>query len=131
MSKYLTDVQAFHNKFGLPTATDNPHFPSDEIMDFRLGFLMEELDEIGAGIYNHDLEEVADGLIDLIYIAIGTGLFLGLPMDELWDEVQRANMDKVRAKNADESKRNSALDVIKPVGWKEPDIKRVLESCHK
>ena len=130
MSKFVSDVQAFHKKFDLPTDVDNPHFPSDEVMDFRLGFLMEELDEIGAGIYNSDLEEVADGLIDLIYVAIGTGLFMGLPMDELWDEVQRANMDEVRAKSADESKRDSRLDVVKPSGWRGPDITRVLQSCH-
>lgn len=129
-SKWLDDVQKFHAKFGLPVSTNNPGMLQEDVMDFRLGFLMEELDEIGEGFATNNIEDVADGLIDLIYVAIGTGLFMGLPMDELWDEVQRANMAKERATSSDQSKRSSSFDVIKPEGWVGPDIAGVLASCH-
>ena len=39
-----------------------------------------------------------DALIDLTYVAMGTAYMMGLPWQDLWDEVQRANMSKVRAK---------------------------------
>jgi len=130
MSKFVEDVQEFHKKFGLPTAINEPHLASEDVMNFRLGFLMEELDEIADGYDRDNLEDVADGIIDLIYVAVGTGLFLGLPLDRLWDEVHQANMHKERAESSEDSKRNSSFDVVKPAGWKAPDIKGILESCH-
>jgi len=45
----------------------------------------------------------------------------------LWNEVQRANMSKVRASSESQSKRGSSLDVIKPEGWRGPDIQGVLD----
>ena len=53
---------------------------------------------------------------------------MGLPWPQLWDEVQRANMAKERAKHAGESKRGSALDVVKPEGWVPPDVAGALSS---
>lgn len=46
---------------------------------------------------------------------------MGLPFNDVWDLVHRANMQKVRAKRAEESKRGSRFDVIKPPGWEAPD----------
>jgi hypothetical protein len=41
--------------------------------------------------------------------------------NEFWDDVQRANMSKIRALNDEESKRGSAkYDVIKPKNWHAP-----------
>jgi predicted HAD superfamily Cof-like phosphohydrolase len=46
--------------------------------------------------------------------------------DELWDDVQRANMTKVRATSAEQSKRKSTLDVIKPAGWVGPRTNEII-----
>lgn len=46
----------------------------------------------------------------------------------LWDDVQRANMSKVRAKSAAESKRGSAWDVVKPAGWIGPRTEELVAS---
>ncbi len=40
--------------------------------------------------------------------------------NELWDDVQRANMAKERALRPEDSKRGSKWDVIKPEGWVPP-----------
>jgi hypothetical protein len=48
---------------------------------------------------------------------------MGLPWKELWDDVQRANMTKVRGVG----KRGHAVDCIKPEGWIPPRTKEILE----
>lgn len=50
------------------------------------------------------------------------------PMDAAWDEVQRANMAKERAKpDASNSKHKSGQDIVKPEGWVAPDIDKVVD----
>jgi len=119
-------VRAFHEKFGLPIGDALPDLVSDEVRDFRLKFLQEEMDELREAYAKQSLPDIADALVDLVYIALGTALFHGLPWPALFAEVQRANMTKVRASRAEDSKRGSAFDVTKPEGWQPPDIVQVL-----
>lgn len=114
------DVRFFHQKFGVPMATE-PSFLNPEALEFRIKFLKEELQEFIDAHAAYDMHGAADALVDLAYVLHGTALMMGLPWPALWNEVQRANMAKVRATNASQSKRGSALDVIKPEGWKAPD----------
>lgn len=46
--------------------------------------------------------------------------------DELWVDVQRANMSKERAQHAEDSKRGSVWDVIKPAGWVGPQTDALI-----
>lgn len=46
--------------------------------------------------------------------------------DELWVDVQRANMSKERALKAGDSKRGSTWDVIKPEGWVPPRTAEII-----
>jgi len=75
---------------------------------------------------NHDLEEIADGLIDLIIVALGTAAMMGLPLDDMFQEVHEANMRKVRVEHAGESKRGHGFDLKKPVDWKGPNLRKFL-----
>ncbi len=115
-----SDVEAFQRKFGVPMPA-TPHFLNDEAFQFRLKFLREELDEFERDHLAGDMHGAADALVDLAYVLHGTVLMMGLPWGPLWNEVQRANMAKVRATSAAQSKRGSALDVVKPEGWVPPD----------
>lgn len=123
------DVGDFHQKFDLPT--DNfPNLLDSETQEYRVKFLREELKEFTDAWDESNLALAADALIDLVYVAMGTAHFMGLPWQELWDEVQRANMSKVRCRSAEEAEaatgRKSVHDVIKPEGWTPPDIEGVL-----
>lgn len=78
-----------------------------------------------------DLEKALDGLVDLAYVLAGTALFHGFGnkhelgktiIGEAWQRVHNANMRKVRANHAGESKRGSAFDVVKPEGWQPPKL---------
>ncbi len=121
------DVAEFNHKFNLPMP--NKVTPLDKkTMEYRLGFLAEELSETIEAAEKGDMSGIADGLVDLVYVAIGTAIFMGLPWHELWDEVQRANMAKVPCLRPEDSKRNNKYDIIKPEGWVPPDIEGILIS---
>jgi predicted HAD superfamily Cof-like phosphohydrolase len=114
------DVFLFHQKFGL-TPPEKPKLLDKDTLAFRKKLIEEEYNEFFQANIAGDLEKAADALVDLVYVAMGTAVMMGLPWQELWDEVQKKNMQKVRANHPSESKRGSTLDVIKPEGWTPPD----------
>lgn len=75
-----------------------------------------------------DLPKIADGLVDLVYVALGTAHLHGLNWPELFAEVQRANMTKERASGSHDKRsiRSHSLDVVKPEGFVPPRIVEVL-----
>lgn len=140
------DVAAFHTKFGLLHADVPRHLTRRKLKE-RVEFLLEELQEfakgcgleivgvgpdgyhgnvaiIESGSGDQNLAEQADALVDLVYVAHGTAVMLGLPWKHLWDDVQRANMSKVRGM----TKRGHAVDVTKPEGWVGPQTERILNT---
>jgi predicted HAD superfamily Cof-like phosphohydrolase len=122
MSAEGHDVKLFQIKFGVPMP-DRPTFLPDKHHEFRVGFMREELIEFEEAVRDQDMVKALDALIDLQYVLLGTMLMMGLESywDTAWHSVQTANMRKVRAPTAADSKRGSALDVIKPPGWTPPD----------
>lgn len=141
-SKEFADVGQFLTKFGMLQFDTPGHLSAGKLKE-RIELLQEELDEFieaagfkwspGHGYVEYDpidnpgaqhLGNQADALVDLVYIALGTAHMLGLPWDWLWDDVQRANMAKVRGVKPG---RDHAVDVIKPDGWLGPQTNRILE----
>lgn len=119
------DVQNFHDKFEVPLSKV-PALLEGETYNFRLGFMQEELQEFVQAHFDNDLEMAYDSLVDLVYVAYGTAQMMGCTpamWQELWNAVQDANMSKVRATSAADSKRGTSLDVIKPAGWQGPGAK--------
>lgn len=127
------DVGMFQEKFGMDNCTfhaPGPRPEDKELIDFREKFMNEELYEFAVAREQGDIVRMFDALLDLVYVAEGTAHFLGLPWDEGWAEVQRANMKKRRATSVEESQastgRGSAFDVVKPEGWTPPDLAKIL-----
>ncbi len=144
------DIERFHQKFGLEPTRDPGHQLPDDVLEFRLKFLLEELREYAAavgyqlswssstGIHfmkrgdEFNAEEALDGLADLCYVALGTAFLHRFPFNEAWQRIQEANMKKVRANSADDplSKRKHAIDIVKPPGWTPPVLVDLLdEKC--
>lgn len=120
--KELNDVKAFQVKFGLG---DHPRVPSilDETsLVQRIQLMQEELNEFKEASVSRDLAGQADALVDLVYVTLGTVAIMGLPWQELWDDVQRANMAKVRGV----THRGHNNDVTKPEGWVGPQTAQIL-----
>jgi predicted HAD superfamily Cof-like phosphohydrolase len=116
----LEDVRLLHRVFGLGERRA-PGFGGSRLRE-RVEFLREELGELEAAAARGDLPEVADALVDLVVVAKGTAVLLGLPWEEHWREVRRANLAKRRGVG----KRGHAVDLVKPPGWWPPDHEPLL-----
>lgn len=114
-------VADFHKKFGLDP-TDQPDFPFEEIWILKNNHMQEELNEIRAAAINGNLEEYFDGLIDLIYVALGAAYLANLPFNQGFIRVHQANMTKIRALKQEDSKRGSTYDIVKPPGFVAPTL---------
>lgn len=120
--KELEDVKAFQQKFQLG---DHPTVPvglDETALAQRIQLMQEELNEFKLASLQHDLAGQADALVDLVYVTLGTVAIMGLPWAELWDDVQRANMTKVRGV----THRGHGNDVTKPEGWVGPQTTQIL-----
>jgi len=119
------DVVEFHRKFSVPIG-EFPQLLTKEDYDFRLGFMYEELEEFEKAHESGDLAGAADALIDLVYVALGCAAWMGLPWQELWNDVQRANMSKVAQAVANDANARHKFDVRKPEGWVPPKGKEII-----
>jgi len=122
MNDFYADVLEFRKKMEISIG-EKPKLLSLEEFIFNMDFLVEELSEFAEAHENSSLIDAADAIVDLIYVAIGTAITMGLPLNELWDIVHTANMSKEKVADASESKRNSTNDVKKPEGFVSPETK--------
>ena len=122
MTNKTIDVLDFTQKFGLPIS-DVIAYPTSD----RMNLIAEEFDEILIANARGDLAGVLDGLVDLVYVCIGTAIQANLPFDKAWALVHAANMLKERA----DPKPNDLTHqgVIKPEGWVSPDIERLIRDA--
>ena len=94
MSNFYTNVKDFHVAFGQRVG-EKPELPDDNERDLRYNLLKEEFEEYETAESNDDIVEIADALADIIYIACGTAVSYGIPLDKIFDEVHRSNMAKL------------------------------------
>jgi predicted metal-dependent hydrolase len=85
--------------------------------------LQEELNEFKN---SDNLEESVDALIDLIYVAMGRLLEMGVWPIPVFMEVHQANMKK-RQGMVEGRENSGGLDATKPAGWTPPDIAKYLQ----
>jgi predicted HAD superfamily Cof-like phosphohydrolase len=122
MSDYFNDVLEFHKAFNLKMGK-SPKLGTPEERKLRIKLIREEFNELLDAEDDDDIVEVADALADLIYIACGTAIAYGIPLNRVFDEVHRTNMAKLvdgKPLYREDGK------VKKPEGWKPPDINKVL-----
>jgi predicted HAD superfamily Cof-like phosphohydrolase len=123
---YFTDVKDFHEAFGQRIG-EKPEFPDRKERTLREKLLEEEFNEYMRAELNDDLVEIADALADIIYIACGTAVSYGIPLDDVFAEVHRSNMAKLvdgKVIRREDGK------IQKPEGWTAPDIRSVLDKAH-
>ena len=126
MTDLLKDIDNFHKKYGFEKNEKVDIPDNNELINFRTAFLMEELAEYTNAITKKDTAGALDALVDIVYIALGTAWLFNLPFEKAWNEVQKANMSKIRAKDKT-GKRGTKFDVIKPKDWKAPNIEKIIE----
>ena len=126
MTDILKDIDNFHKKYGFEKNEKVDIPDNNELINFRTAFLMEELAEYTNAITKKDAAGALDALVDIVYIALGTAWLFNLPFEKAWNEVQKANMSKIRAKDKT-GKRGTKFDVIKPKDWKAPNIEKIID----
>lgn len=119
MDQEYADLYAFNKKYKLLYFFE-PGLLSLRKHEERVKYLLEEVTEFAEA---STLEEAADALIDIVYIAKGTAVMMGLPWEKLWADVQRANMAKVLKATT-----RSPVDVTKPEGWVPPQGAAILNA---
>lgn len=72
---YVTDVEEFADKIGLPRAS--PALFARDLHAFRARFCVEELAELMAAFAESDLPSYLDALVDLDYVLVGTAIMAG------------------------------------------------------
>lgn len=124
MKSLMNDVSAFHAACSsAPDAAVPTIIP--ERVELRRDLLREEWRETDEALARHDIVGVADGLADVIYVAVGTALEFGIPLDRIWAEVQRTNMAKADPLTGKVRRREDGK-VLKPEGWSPPQIAQII-----
>ena len=94
MTDMYNAVKDFHRAFGQRIG-EKPELPDLPEREMRHRLLQEEFTEYQEAEADNDIIEIADALADIIYIACGTAVSYGIPLNELFDEVHRSNMAKL------------------------------------
>lgn len=127
MSKDLvTDIRHMHAKYGVHEWVSaelerGDWSKLDKFMEFRLKFIQEELQETITAYKTGNKEEIVDGLIDIIVVALGTLDAYNIDTNKAWDEVLKANMSKEVGIKESRPNPLGMPDLIKPEGWKGPN----------
>lgn len=112
------DILAMHEKFGFHDAVEKMDKATlRALLEFRIRFLQEELDEMKSA---ESAEDVVDALIDLCVVALGTLDLYQVDAFEAWDEVDHANMQKEVGIKESRPNPLGLPDLVKPQGWVAP-----------
>lgn len=124
MRDWQEDVRKFHEKFG--SAIGDKDVPIEkDVFDLRKTLIEEEHAELQDALNSGNQEYIAKEAADLIYVILGTMVAYGIDLNPVWDEVHFSNMQKVGGANRADGK------VLKPAGWKAPNIRAILDSQPK
>jgi predicted HAD superfamily Cof-like phosphohydrolase len=135
-------VLEFHQKIGQPIV-ETPAVPNDERIRLRARLVLEESLEfldalfdtidsidtvrtainhiIGNAIVKVHFPAAVDALADIDYVVEGSRIEFGVDGRPIAAEVHRANMEKQGGPRREDGK------VLKPAGWKPPDIEGELK----
>ncbi len=95
----------------------------------RRSLISEEYWEYDRAVDKRDLVNLAQELADILYVVYGAALEYGIPLDEVFDEIHRANMSKLDADGS--VLRREDGKVLKGPNYKAPDIEAILNSKKK
>lgn len=123
MVDMVAAVKEFQEAFGQRVG-DHPFLPGSHERDLRVRLMKEEYKEYKKAEAANDIVNIAAELADIIYIACGTAVSYGIPLNEVFEEIHRANMSKLidgKILRREDGK------IQKPEGWKPADIEGILK----
>lgn len=123
---YLQDVRDLYIAFGHRVSLA-PDLGNVRLKDLRYILIKEEVNELVNGLVHNDVVQVAGALGDILYVTFGGCLAFGIPIAEVWKAVQASNMAKLGPDG--KLSYNAIGEVLKPEGWKPPDIASIIAAC--
>ncbi|QQO97324.1 nucleotide pyrophosphohydrolase [Maribacter phage Colly_1] len=136
MKKQLNQLKDFHVAFKVTEGTATvPGFVSKKTSDLRFKLMDEENNEYLEACEENDLPGIADALGDQLYILLGTMNCHGMQdkIEEVFDAIHTANMSKLNSDGEPivngvngHDPNKPAGKVLKPEGWKAPDIESII-----
>lgn len=131
MDKQRKALVEFESQLGTDTVPDSPIFPCRELVALRGKLIREECEELLAELAILSLCVTEDALVkqlalvakeiaDLKYVIYGTEVRLGIDGEPIFREVHKSNMKKVGGPRRSDGK------LLKPEGWKAPDIEKLI-----
>lgn len=130
MKKIMEDIKAFKEAHG-HTVPDKLTTPNYDRIDLLSELVGEEYIEVMDAIYddegniNVNRVQLAKELADLVYVTVGLGIEFGIPMDKVWDEVQRSNMSKIGPDGKFAVREDGKI--LKGPNYSPADIEKVLK----
>lgn len=113
-------VMEFHKKFDC-VVRHKPDMEADpELVSLRANLITEEAKEFSEAADKGDMVEMADALVDIMYVVLGAAISLGIDLEPIFCEVHRSNMTKVWPDGS--VKRREDGKVMKPPTYRPPDI---------
>lgn len=91
-----------------------PFIASPLIKELCKALCTEECSELVQALEAEDIVEIADGIADLIYVALYTANAYGLYLDPIFQEVQRSNMTKKGGSKREDGKQLKGQDYSPP-----------------
>lgn len=85
------DVETFMKAIGQTGPVDDV----DRLIAFRISLLDEEYDELIQALHWGDRRLIAKEAADLVFVAVGTCVGLGIPFDDVWDALVESNASKL------------------------------------
>ena len=122
LNQMLADVKDFNMEILRVSVPTKPGRLSSRRSAARTKHCIEELQEFQIAT---EVEDQADALIDLIYVALGGLCEMGVLPGPIFAEVHQANMKKKHG-SVDKRPESSGHDAIKPDNWSPPDILRAM-----
>jgi predicted HAD superfamily Cof-like phosphohydrolase len=121
MSKVFSDVHVFMHSAGQDVPPFNAN-RSDQ-SDLYMKLIQEEYTELMDAEAVSDDAEICDACFDLMWVLVGYMKSRGWDCEEIWDEGAQSNLSKIdpvtlRVKRREDGK------ILKPEGWKPPDMSK-------
>lgn len=127
------DVDAFMKACG--------HTPDEKRVALYLDLVREEIGELEEAMSSYYASEskedsqqakadVLDAICDSIWVLIGLGKVMDLPLEWGWDEVTITNLKKIDPELGSVIKDENGK-IQKPFGWRPPDMLKIIKQSEK
>lgn len=96
------------------------------LIELRMRMQYEETGvELTQALSKGDIVEIADAIVDSIWLLMGTADIFGIPLSECFEEVYRSNMSKLPEDGIPLRRQDGK--VLKPPGYTPPDLVPILQ----